>query len=293
MSQSQAHVLIPSARGASAVQRVLASLDACTVPTGWAIRVVVIENGNAVRLLREHDFACRHTLEILFQPTPGKAKALNLALDSIGDELCIFFDDDVEIAASAVSAYLGAAQRFGPGHFLGGPCTPLFETEPPRRLALYPFSVRGLHYGDVELVARRNHFLGSNWAAFASDLRRVDGFDARFGPGNNLVRIGEEWELQERLWKAGGRDVYLPDAGIRHRIRAEQTSMSWLLDRHYQMGLETGMRTLKGRRSYVRRLLSSVRALARVSSVDEFGVGVARIAGYLRGGLHWLWLTRH
>ncbi|GEO19361.1 hypothetical protein MAE02_70570 [Microvirga aerophila] len=284
-------MLIPSARGASAVRRVLAALDTCTVPTGWTIRVIVIENGNTARLLHECDLACRHRLEILFQPVPGKAKALNFALDSIGDELCIFFDDDIEIAASAVSAYLDAAQRFGPGHFLGGPCTPLFETEPPRRLALYPFSVRGLCYGDVELVARRNHFLGSNWAAFASDLRRVGGFDARFGPGSGLVRVGEEWELQSRLLEAGVRDVYLPDASIRHRIRAEQTSLSWLLDRHYQMGLESGMRVLKERRSYLRQFLWRVRAFASVSSADEFGVQVARIAGFLRGGLHWLWLT--
>jgi hypothetical protein len=108
-----------------------------------------------------------------------------------------------------------------------------------------------------------------------------------------LVRTGEEWELQERLWKAGMCDVYLPGAGIRHRVRAEQTSMGWLLDRHYQMGLETGMRMLKGHHSYVRRLRSNVRALAHVNSVDEFGVGVSKVVGYLRGGLHWLWLTRH
>lgn len=293
VNQQQAHVLIPSARGAQAVRRVLASLDTCTVPIGWRIRVAVIENGNAVRLLHEHDLTCRHKLEILFQPMPGKARALNLALDLVGDELCIFFDDDVEIFPSTMSAYLDAAQRLGPGHFFGGPCTPLFETEPPRRLALYPPSVRGLDYGNVELVARGNHFLGSNWAAFACDLRRVGGFDARFGPGNDLVRIGEEWELQSRLWEAGVQDVYLPAAGIKHRIRAEQSRVGWLLDRHYQIGLENGMRALKGHRSYLRQLRSNVRALARVKSVDEFGVKVARIAGYLRGGLHWHWLTRH
>src|SRR5215207_9204123 len=75
VNQLQAHVLIPSARGVSAVRRVLASLDACTVPTGWTIRVVVIQNGNAALLLHKRDLACRHTLEIIFQPTPGKAKA--------------------------------------------------------------------------------------------------------------------------------------------------------------------------------------------------------------------------
>ena len=139
------------------------------------------------------------------------------------EELCILFEttSDRRIGSIRFSSYAALRSRA----FLGRAVHAFIRTEPPRRLALYPFSVRGLHYCDVELVARGTIFA----TPLGGRSQAICGAFTVFTPAltwKQLVRIGEEWELQERLWKAGVRDVYLPDAGIRHRIRAEQTSMS-------------------------------------------------------------------
>ena len=61
-------------------------------------------------------------------------------------------------------------------------------------------------------------FLGLNWAAFASDLKEVGGFDPRFGPGSATGSTGQETAMQRRFLAAGlhGRDV--PHAEVWHWI---------------------------------------------------------------------------
>ena len=70
--------------------------------------------------------------------------------------------------------------------------------------------------GGAETDFDRPDFLGFNWAASASDLIRMGGFNEERGPGT--VSRGQETDMQERMLKDGMRGRYLPDALVWHYV---------------------------------------------------------------------------
>src|SRR5262249_32776559 len=48
-----------------------------------------------------------------------------------------FFDDDVRVSTGIIETYVEAAQRYGPGHFFGGPL--LIDAEAPCPAHLVPY----------------------------------------------------------------------------------------------------------------------------------------------------------
>ena len=57
----------------------------------------------------------------MYVPRGNKSAALNAVLETIGNSLVFFTDDDVRLAPTTLCAYAEAARNTGPGHFYGGP----------------------------------------------------------------------------------------------------------------------------------------------------------------------------
>jgi GT2 family glycosyltransferase len=243
-------VHIATAQRPDLLARTLSSLGECRLPECYR-ETVVVENGprggaeGVVRGAPE-----RLNARYLYCPQPNKSVALNAALPSAGDGLVFYTDDDVRLSPDILVAYAGAAGEGGPGHFFGGPMDADYESTPPDWLYNYlPRSVTGWEWEGAGDEIGNHEFLGANWAAFACDLRAVDGFSVELGPGSASGGTGEETNLQRRLRERGLSAKYVSAARVWHYVPADRCWQDWAIQRIFRSGIENAAGS-GGHRSY-------------------------------------------
>jgi GT2 family glycosyltransferase len=92
--------------------------------------------------------------------------------------------------------------------------------------------------GDVEAwMDYPKHPLGVNMAFRREVFQRIGLFDPRLGRIGNSLLSGEESEIFRRVYAAGFRTRYAPDAVLRHRIPSSRTDPDWVLHRSYWEGI--------------------------------------------------------
>jgi GT2 family glycosyltransferase len=236
------YVAIATVGRAELLRRTLDSLARCRRPPGYQATVVV-ENGpkqgaEAVVGAYRTSLATRY----LHEPVANKSRALNRALETIGEGLIFFTDDDVRVDETVLCRYAEAASGIEAGQFFGGPIEVDYEEEPPEWLKVFlPDSARGHRWSEPFDPEDPSSFLGFNWAASVRDLRDVGGFDPRLGPGSPSDSTGDETELQSRLRQAGHARAYVPDALVWHWVPRERCSPDWVLERAYRNGVGSGL----------------------------------------------------
>lgn len=239
------YVLIAASGQPALLRRTLRSLAACQKPPGYG-GALIIENGPRSGLESVvQEFSRFASARYLYSSPPNKSLALNAPLELVGDALCVFTDDDVQVPAGTLAAYAAAAGSRTAGEFYGGPIIPDYEAgQPPDWLRRYlPRSAAGWQ---MDATARHEihqpEFIGPNFAAFAADLRRVGGFDTTLGPGSHMASPGEDTEIQERLLESGIRGYYLPSAPMQHLVRAGNITPEFALHRAERNGIYFGLR---------------------------------------------------
>jgi GT2 family glycosyltransferase len=245
-------VMIAAAGKPELLARTLKSLTKTKKPVSYH-GTVVVENGPRCGIEAVvRGFAPEHRFQHLYVSAGNKSHALNCGLTWLDDGLVFMTDDDVRLDADCLMAYDAAAGGVSAGEFFGGPV--LIDAEhglPPEWLRrFYPFSIVtpwSLPYSERTATPGRN-FMGTNWAAFASDLIAAGGFDTRVGPGGTTGSTGQETDMQLRLAARGARAVYVPDAVSWHHLHQEFLEPQWVLQRAYRHGLEWGIRQTRGRR---------------------------------------------
>jgi len=223
------------------VEQLLDSLAQCAFPP--RLDIYVVENG--VRSSTED--VCKaspvgNRVRYLYSASAGKTPALNLAIQASDADFFIFFDDDVRVSTGIIETYVEAAQRYGPGHFFGGPL--LIDAEAPCPAHLVPYlppSATGWAFANRETEIKASEFVfffGANWGAFRPDLRKSGLFSEHLGPSPaKYAPSGDEQELQRRLIKASVRAIYLPSAVIRHHVGKECYTKQWVWRRHFMHGM--------------------------------------------------------
>lgn len=242
-------VLIAAAREPDHLRRTLESLAAADKPASYA-GCLIVENGPRQGIEQVvRSFPAQHRFHHLYVPIANKSHALNWGLQSLGDALLFMTDDDVRLHPQVLVAYDRAAKSVASGQFFGGRVeidTP--HGQPPAWMRrYYPLTIAdpwSLPYAEPTAV-RDQTFMGTNWAAFASDLRRIGGFDTRLGPGGTSGAAGQETEAERRLIAAGVQPIYVPDAIAWHCLHAEFLDPNWVLKRAYKHALEWGIRRTK------------------------------------------------
>ncbi|MGA2443477.1 MAG: glycosyltransferase [Tepidisphaeraceae bacterium] len=225
----------------------LNSLGECQLPAGYK-ETVVIENGTRAGL-EEVVRSARAQLNARYMHVAqgNKSAALNAALETVGDCLVFFTDDDVRLAPLTLRAYAEAAQRCGARHFFGGPASAEYDVPPPQWLREFlPFSAIGWErspdaHDANDQPGKSAKFLGFNWAAFAGDLRAAGGFNPDFGPGSPTGSTGQETEMQRRLLSRGLIAVYVPQARVWHYVPKDRCTPAWALERIYRNGIQDGL----------------------------------------------------
>lgn len=251
-------VMIAACQQPGLLKRTLCSLAACDKPPGFG-GVIVVENGPRAGLeaiVAEFPEACRFCYR--YSEPPNKSVALNLALRQVPKSLVVFTDDDVQVPRETLLAYARGANGRRNGEFYGGPIVPDYEDQPPvdwlRRFL--PRSAAGWTLdATAKTEIQQPEFIGPNLAAFAADVLAAGGFDVRLGPGPQMVSPGEDTEIQARLLSRGVRGYYLPDAAIRHWVRAGNVTAEFAVHRAERNGIYWGISQARQRGFFPRRWL--------------------------------------
>jgi GT2 family glycosyltransferase len=229
------------------LKRTLISLAECQLPAGYA-ETVVVENGTpagAEEIVQSAPSELK--ARYMHVATRNKSAATNAALETVGNSLVFFTDDDVKVAPTIVSAYADAARRNSTRHFFGGPTNAEYDVPPPDWLRKYlPISAIGWERTEADRGAndqpgKSMKFLGFNWAAFAADIRAAGGFNPDFGPGSSTGSTGQETEMQLRLLDRGFTPTYVPEARVWHYIPESRCTPAWTIDRVYRNGVQDGL----------------------------------------------------
>lgn len=301
---SDLRVVLATAGKAPLLGRTLASLAECELP-GIYRETIVVGNGprtdaKSIVNSRKNKLNTRY---VHAQPA-NKCNALNVALRDLDDGcLVVFADDDIRFDCQVLSRYASAASGIYAGRYFGGPFGVDYEEHPPAWLVKYlPYSAQGWQPKAEDAQIGDGSFLGFNWAAFVGDIRRAGMFDPALGPGETLVNVGDETDMQRRLRRHDVRPQFVPDAMVWHYVQAERCSPNWAIDRAFRSGVGKSLCT--GRRG-------AALAAATCAEAVKFGsrwmrLGMAKILGdaeiafnyewkfaATRGRLKGYWLARN
>jgi glycosyltransferase involved in cell wall biosynthesis len=187
----------------------------------------------------------------------GERRSLNAARNTgireAGASLIAFVDDDVLVPPGWLEALVEGAERHPEAEAFGGPIRARFEGHPPRACGREDPPITTLDLGPADTEAEM--VWGANFAVRRAAVERMGEFDESLDRGH-----GDEEEWLLRLRDAGGRIVYLAEAGLEHRRTASDSGLGSLARAAYQRG--RGARSSDKRRGAAPGLASELRILA-------------------------------
>lgn len=236
----QMYVLIATAYNATQLSNTLSSLAKCDLPSPLE-KILIIENGEACGTEDVvENFKRRLPIEYIFCPEIGKSNALNYAITKYvpDDSFILFSDDDIKFNVKWLKNYANYAEKYGDSHYLGSSFKASYEQRPAESLIKYlPPSARG-HDDDYYLKKERIKFLGFNYGAFKKDIIKVGMFDPNLGPGSPIGAIGQEFEIQTRLFESGCKPIFIPNNHVWHMVPKEKCSRTWNFKRIVKKGIK-------------------------------------------------------
>jgi glycosyltransferase involved in cell wall biosynthesis len=246
-SPTRFNVMIASYGAAPMLRRTLESLARASRPAGFE-RVLIVENGppGATESICRA-VASRLPVEYTHIPEAGKGRALMRGLDILQNGFVLLFDDDIRVVPEIFEVYAKAIAARGGNTVYGGPVSIDYEVEPPAWLVPYlPQSARGYEPGDPKNPKGTGWFLGANYGVFVERIRDAGGFSSTLGPGMLKAGtegnpVGNEMDMQARLYKQGCDALYLPEARIWHYVPRDRCTPAWTLHRHYRQSLTRAM----------------------------------------------------
>jgi len=225
------NVIIATHKRKELVERTLASIAQAHLPDCLE-SVCVMENGSddGTRAVCER-FTDSARVAYRHYPKPGKSAAYNSELERIGEGFVLFLDDDVRVAPGMFDAYAEAAAEHGPDAVYGGPIECEYVQPPPQWLVQYlPRSAVGWEPENPKTFSE--WFLGPNYGAFCERILEVGAYDPTMGPGT-FCHLGDEMDLQRRLFEVGCHKAYVPQAKVWHYVPTERCDMKYALHRRY------------------------------------------------------------
>lgn len=228
LEQPFVSIVVPTHDGAATLADCVESLLAQDYPVD-RYEVVVVDNGStdggAARLLGRFGHQGER-MRVFNLPHPDANTARNAGLQAArGDPVCLV-DDDVLAPPTWLAALVRGLSRHR-ADCAGGPVRPRFDDEPLRTCERHALSGTCLDEGPVDKEV--SEVWGGNMAVSRLALELA-------GPFRPGLRFHQEWEWQQRLHAAGVGSVYVADAWLEHRRRAEDMHLRGLLREDFRRG---------------------------------------------------------
>jgi glycosyltransferase involved in cell wall biosynthesis len=230
-----ATVVICTWNRAELLDKTLAEMRNLRIPPGVEWELLVVNNhctDATDEVLRKHqnDLPLRR----LYEGTPGKSYAANLAIQEARGDLLLFTDDDVLVDKEWLAIYVAAAEAWPQASFFGGTVDHWFEVAPPRWLARNlrflssHYAIRNVDDSIIPLPKGESPF-GANMAIRREALKAFP-FNISLGPTKNNQVRGEECELFTRMRQAGHEGIWVGPSKVRHFIPAERLTKKFIWD---------------------------------------------------------------
>jgi glycosyltransferase involved in cell wall biosynthesis len=209
-------IVIPTYNRSGSMERAVRSaLDQTAPPDSYEI--LVVDNNSpddtaevAERIAHEHPGRVRRVLET----RQGVAYARQAGIDSAGAELVGFFDDDVRVARDWVETALRTFAERPHVECIGGKVLPDWSAAPPAWLTRAHWAPLALQdFGDQPMFVSQENpkgLISANLACRKGLFDRLGGFSPQFQRVKDGIGSLEDDEWIRRLWKSGGRALYVP-----------------------------------------------------------------------------------
>ena len=217
MSSLQVSVVMPTYNRAGDVRRAVESVLNQTA-RHETYEIIIVDNNSTdhtgevlAQLVRTHQGRVRHVIET----KQGVSFARNRGIEEARADVIAFFDDDVRVARNWIEIIARAFADQPELECIGGRVLPDWEAPPPSWLTpthWAPLALQDL--GDSPMpISTENQkgLISANLACRRRLFDRVGGFSPAFQRVKDGIGSIEDDEWIRRVWKAGGRALYLPD----------------------------------------------------------------------------------
>jgi GT2 family glycosyltransferase len=258
---------------------------------GPSYELVVVDNNSADRtreIVEAHLAEADGRLRYLFEPRQGLSYARNAGIAAARGDIVAFTDDDVRVSADWTASIARAFRAHPDVDCVGGRILPVWPAHPPpwltRRHWIGPLALQD--YGEHAFVvdARRPRSLAGASLAFR---KRV--FD-RIGVFSPDFPRSEDTELLLRLWRGGGRSLYVPDMITHAAVQTERLTKDYHRRWHSNIGGCNARMSLEELSDPVLGLRDACPTIPRVFGAPRFAFrqlasevvrwGIASLAGH-------------
>ncbi|MEM7052024.1 MAG: glycosyltransferase [Acidobacteriota bacterium] len=205
-----------------------------------AWELVIIDNRSTDDTLEvAHGIADEHPgrVRVIEEPAIGLSTARNRGIREARGEIVAFLDDDAFPDATWLKALVDALEQDS-ALAAGGPVEPLFEGDLPDWFAerYLPYLTVWDRGDQLHALAYNEYPRGANIAFRKEAFERFGGFSPELGRKGKSLRSCEEIEICLRIERGGGKILYVPGAGVRHRVSTERITPRWLVARFGAQG---------------------------------------------------------
>lgn len=210
-------IVLPTYNRAADLPRAVASaLHQTAAPDTFEL--IIVDNNSTDgtdrlidELVRRHPGRVRAIVE----GRQGVSYARNAGIAASRAATIAFFDDDVHVAPDWVDTILRTFGRHPELDCLGGKVLPDWQDPPPRWLTRMHWAPLALQdFGEAPMVVSAENpkgLISANLACRKALLERIGGFSPQFQRVGGGIGSLEDDEWMRRLWKAGGRALYVPE----------------------------------------------------------------------------------
>ena len=233
-------VVFSTFNGSQTLPTMLESLASLRSPLGgW--KLIAVDNAstdNSSKII--NDYKERLPLTLLYQPKQGKNIALNYAIPYCEGDLIVFTDDDIIAPENWLLTYERLAQEKQNYSIFGGKIIPHWPNDK-KPEAITQIIPQGPAYAiHEENISSGPTTPGTVWGpnmairpnVFETGIR----FNENVGPSVGNYIMGSETELNARLADAGYLFWFENSVAVKHQIRPEQLSPTWLAGRARRFG---------------------------------------------------------
>ena len=238
-------VIICTRNRAEPLAGLLRSLTSLNRPKDLRWEVVVVDNGSSDStpdVLQR--FAGQLPLQHIREETPGLSNARNRGVDVARGRYICWTDDDVEIDANWLNAYLEAFKRHPDAAVFGGQIEPKLEPPTPPWFAelvgLWPLTdiVAARDFGatPVELDFGKGIVpWGANFAVRAAEQRQHR-YDPNLGVSPAQRRSGEEAQVMFEILQGAANGWWVPDSKVYHLSPPHRQSLEYFREHYTAIG---------------------------------------------------------